>query len=58
MMGGIGKRGLPMARGMCVNAIGKLRRLRLPLPPVFVTLKRGPAGKAHGPARQAKDPAP
>ncbi len=37
-MGGSGKRSLPMARGICVNTIGKLRKLRLPLPPLFVTL--------------------
>ena len=31
--GGSGKRSLPMVLGMRINAIGKLRRLRLPLPP-------------------------
>ena len=38
-MGGSGKRSLPMARGIGKNAIGKLRRLRLPLPPPRLTLK-------------------
>jgi hypothetical protein len=35
MMGGSGKRSLPMAHGTRTNTIGKLRRLRLPLPPLF-----------------------
>ena len=39
-MGGSGKRSLPMARGICVNAIGKLRRLRLPLPPAAFHVER------------------
>jgi hypothetical protein len=38
MMGGSGKRSLPMARGICINTIGKLRRLRLPLPPVVYVI--------------------
>jgi len=37
-MDGSGKRSLPMARRICVNTIGKLRKLRLPLPSVFLTL--------------------
>jgi hypothetical protein len=39
-MGGSGKRGVPMARGMRVNTIGKLRGLRLPLPPVAIVRPR------------------
>jgi hypothetical protein len=35
MVGGSGKRSLPMARGMDENASGKLRGLRLPLPPLL-----------------------
>jgi hypothetical protein len=49
MMGGIGKHSLPMARGMYVNAIGKLRRLRLPRPPGRWTIVFRPPGLA-GPA--------
>jgi len=38
MMGGSGKRSLPMAHGLWGNTIGKLRGLRLPLPPALVAL--------------------
>ena len=31
---------LPMAHGVCINTIGKLRRLRLPLPPMLLTCDR------------------
>ncbi len=37
--GGSGKRSLPMVLAVCVRAIGKLRRLRLPLPPETIALQ-------------------
>ena len=40
-MGGSGKRSLPMACGIRVKTIGKLRRLRLPLPPIFSHVHMG-----------------
>jgi len=42
MMGGIGKRSMPMARTIYRSTSGKLRGLRLPLPPVVSPWARCP----------------
>ena len=68
-MGGSGMRSLPMACGIDATAIGKLRRRRLPLPPLFLTRpmvqtgreRRGeadgrPAGEVTGQLRAGPEP--